>query len=120
MTARTKPPFRADHVGSLLRPKRLADARAQAKEGKLPADALKAVEDECIREAVALQEGVGLHAVTDGEFRRDFWHIDFLSAFDGIETVYPELVGLFTADEQPPTNKVTGKVKRSKPTISPF
>ncbi len=114
MTLRSKPPFRADHVGSLLRPQRLTEARKQAKAGEITADALKAVEDDAIREAVALQESVGLHAVTDGEFRRDFWHIDFLSAIDGIETVYPELVGRFTTDEQPPTNKVSGKVKRSK------
>ncbi len=114
MTQRTKPPFRADHVGSLLRPQRLTDARAKAKAGEITAEALRAVEDDAIREAVALQEGVGLHAITDGEFRRDYWHIDFLSAFDGVETVWPELVNRFTTDEQPPTNKVSGKVGRSK------
>ena len=114
MTQRTRPPFRADHVGSLLRPERLTEARRKARAGEIGADALNAVEDDAIREAVALQESVGLHAVTDGEFRRDFWHIDFLSAFDGVETVYPELVGRFTTDEQPPTNKVTGKVGRTK------
>jgi hypothetical protein len=69
-------PFRADHVGSLLRPQRLLDARKQRDEGKLPATRLREVEDECIREAVHLQEEVGLRVVTDGEFRRNSWNKD--------------------------------------------
>jgi 5-methyltetrahydropteroyltriglutamate--homocysteine methyltransferase len=82
MTA--KPPFRADQVGSLLRPPELREARAKAKRGELPAAAVAEVEDRCIREVVARQEAIGLDAVTDGEFRRDWWHLDFLSGFDGI------------------------------------
>ena len=84
MTMRTKPPFRADHVGSLLRPKELADARVKWHEGKLSAEALKELEDNAVRDVVALQEGVGLKAITDGEFRRDTWHLDFIYGFEGI------------------------------------
>src|SRR3979411_1267700 len=85
MTQRTAPPFRADHVGSLLRPAELHEARAKAKRGEMSADALRALQDRHIREAVAKQESVGIQAVTDGEFRRDWWHIDFIHGFDGVE-----------------------------------
>jgi 5-methyltetrahydropteroyltriglutamate--homocysteine methyltransferase len=78
-------PSRADHVGSFLRPKPLAEAREQWRSGRLGADQLKQIEDEAIRGVVALQESAGLKAVTDGEFRRDYWHLDFLSGFDGVE-----------------------------------
>lgn len=114
MSRRATPPFRADHVGSLLRPPALAEARKQAKSGKLAAAALRAVEDQCIREAVAMQESVGLESVTDGEFRRDYWHLDFLAGFDGIELWQARRSQSFSSGEQPPTNKVTGKVGRSK------
>jgi 5-methyltetrahydropteroyltriglutamate--homocysteine methyltransferase len=79
------PPFHSDHVGSLLHPPELHAARAKAKRGEIDRDALRAIQDRCIREVVALQESIGLRAVTDGEFRRDWWHIDFLHGFDGIE-----------------------------------
>ena len=75
----TRPPFRADQVGSLLRPPELREARAKAKAGALTAAQLKDVEDRCIRAAVAKQESLGLRAVTDGEYRRDFWHLDFMA-----------------------------------------
>ena len=75
---RTTPPFRADHVGSLLRPKELLQAREDHKAGRIDAAALRAVEDKAIRDAVKLQEGVGLSGITDGEFRRTTWHMDFL------------------------------------------
>ena len=79
------PPFRADHVGSLLRPARLHDARAKAAARNVsPAAELRAIEDECIREAVALQEAAGISAITDGEFRRGHYLVDFLTAFSGI------------------------------------
>jgi methionine synthase II (cobalamin-independent) len=81
---RTKPPFRADHVGSLLRPARLHDARADAAAGRIGADELRAVEDGAIREAVRRQEEVGLQSATDGEFRRASWHMDFIYQLDGI------------------------------------
>ena len=79
-----KPPFRADHVGSLLRPPELKQARDDFKNKKIPREKLKEVEDKAIRNAVALQEAAGLQSVTDGEFRRAFWHVDFLTGFDGI------------------------------------
>lgn len=80
-----KPPFRADHVGSLLRPPELRDARAARAEGRMDAAALRGVEDRCIRDAVAKQREVGLRAVTDGEYRRAFWHFDFLAGLGGVE-----------------------------------
>ena len=75
------PPFRADHVGSLLRPARLHEARAKASEGRLAAAELRAIEDACIRDAIALQEAAGINAVTDGEFRRGHYLVDFLTFF---------------------------------------
>lgn len=82
--SRIAPPFRADHVGSLLRPAALSEARRAFKAGKLPAEALKAAEDEHIRAAIKMQQDIGLKGVTDGEFRRDYWHLDFLGGFDGV------------------------------------
>ena len=70
---RSLPPFRADHVGSLLRPRELADARASRKAGTLSADGLRAVENRCIEVAIRKREELGLHAVTDGEYRRAYW-----------------------------------------------
>src|SRR5258706_7407714 len=84
MTQRTNPPFRADHVGSLLRPAGLHEARDKARRGAMSADAFRALQDKHIREVVAGQEKAGMQAVTDGEFRRDWWHIDFLAGLDGV------------------------------------
>ncbi len=81
----TTPPFRADHVGSLLRPPELAQARADAAAGQITPARLREIEDRCIRDAIHMQEQVGLHGITDGEFRRAMWHTDFLTALDGIE-----------------------------------
>jgi 5-methyltetrahydropteroyltriglutamate--homocysteine methyltransferase len=86
MTVRTAPPFRADHVGSLLRPPELLAARARHRAGDLDAAGLRAVEDEAIRAVVAMQEEVGLRSATDGEFRRTSWHMDFIYALGGITT----------------------------------
>ena len=80
-----KPPFRADQVGSLLRPPALRDAREKFKRGELSATALEAVEDKAILAAVDKQESLGLESITDGEFRRDWWHLDFLAQLDGVE-----------------------------------
>jgi len=115
VTTRTsRPPFHADQVGSLLRPKELHEARAAAKAGRLPLAGLKAVEDRSIAQAVKKQEAIGLQAVTDGEFRRDFWHLDFLKQLDGIELTRP--VGLtFNAEDVPPMASVTGKIGCSRP-----
>jgi 5-methyltetrahydropteroyltriglutamate--homocysteine methyltransferase len=81
---RTKPPYRADHVGSLLRPPELHEARDAFAAGRIDADELRGVEDEAIREIVRRQEEVGLQSATDGEFRRTTWHMDFIYALDGI------------------------------------
>lgn len=81
----TKPPFRADHVGSLLRPPALKAAREQRAKGQITPEELKAVEDREIERAIRKQEEVGLQAVTDGEFRRSWWHLDFLWGLQGVE-----------------------------------
>jgi 5-methyltetrahydropteroyltriglutamate--homocysteine methyltransferase len=81
---RTKPPFRADHVGSLLRPPELLKAREDFAAGRIDADELRGVEDEAIRSVVRMQEDVGLRSATDGEFRRASWHMDFIYQLDGI------------------------------------
>lgn len=82
---RTTPPFRADHVGSLLRPAALKEAREKFAKGEIGAAALTEVEDREIRRVIKRQEDVGLKAVTDGEFRRSWWHLDFLWGLDGVE-----------------------------------
>src|SRR5215468_4331041 len=82
---RTKPPFRADHVGSLLRSAALKEAREKRAKGSISAADLKAVEDREIERVIKKQEEVGLEAVTDGEFRRSWWHLDFLWGLDGAE-----------------------------------
>jgi 5-methyltetrahydropteroyltriglutamate--homocysteine methyltransferase len=82
---RTKPPFRADHVGSLLRPSALKEARARSAKGDITAAALAAVEDREIERIIRKQEEIGVAAVTDGEFRRSWWHLDFLWGLDGVE-----------------------------------
>src|SRR5689334_19613600 len=84
MSLRTTPPFRADHVGSLLRPPELLKAREDFAEGRIDADALHGIEDEAIRDVVRKQEEVGLQAATDGEFRRASWHMDFIYQLGGI------------------------------------
>ena len=82
-----KAPFRANHVGSLLRPAELREARNKHAKDEVSAVQLRAVEDRCIRDAVKMQEDVGMQGITDGEFRRTLWHADFLSQFDGIKVV---------------------------------
>jgi len=120
MSSRAKPPFRADHVGSLLRPQSLHDLREKVRAGKASAAELKAAEDVNIREAVKLQEEIGLQSITDGEFRRDWWHIDFLHGFDGVELGTSDIYGdakFKNTHEQPPTMMVNGKLRRSKPSM---
>jgi 5-methyltetrahydropteroyltriglutamate--homocysteine methyltransferase len=85
MTARTKPPFRADHVGSILRSGPLKEARAKAEKGEITAADLKAVEDAEIVKIIARQEELGLQLATDGEYRRSWWHFDFFGMLDGVE-----------------------------------
>jgi 5-methyltetrahydropteroyltriglutamate--homocysteine methyltransferase len=111
-----KPPFRADQVGSLLRPAVLAAARAEFKQGVLAAEALRQVEDDCIRHIVAQQRSIGLRSITDGELRREYWHIDFLRRLDGVTiAAMPNQSRFGGTDEQPPVATVTGKVGCSKP-----
>jgi 5-methyltetrahydropteroyltriglutamate--homocysteine methyltransferase len=109
-----KPPFRADQVGSLLRPPEMQEARAKAKAGALSAAELKAVEDKCIREAVAKQEAIGLQPVTDGEYRRDFWHLDFMRQLEGV-TLVTAVGRTFQAEDVPPMASITGKVRCTRP-----
>ena len=84
---RTKPPFRADQVGSLLRPAAIKVAREQAASGDIGLDELRAVEDREIARVIAMQEEIGLKAVTDGEYRRSWWHYDFYVGLDGVDYV---------------------------------
>jgi 5-methyltetrahydropteroyltriglutamate--homocysteine methyltransferase len=84
------PPFRADHVGSLLRPQKLLDARARSAAGEMDAAELRSIEDEAIADVVRLQADVGLSTATDGEFRRATWHMDFIYAINGITKVEGE------------------------------
>jgi 5-methyltetrahydropteroyltriglutamate--homocysteine methyltransferase len=111
------PPFRADQVGSLLRPAWLADARARFRRGELSAEALRATEDRAIREVVQRQQAIGLRAVTDGEFRRDWWHLDFLAQLDGVTVKRNEGPQFRIAgqEEQPPIASVTGRIACRRP-----
>jgi 5-methyltetrahydropteroyltriglutamate--homocysteine methyltransferase len=114
------PPFRADHVGSLLRPKALHDARAKRKKNEISAEELKKAEDQHIREVVKLQEDVGLESITDGEFRRDWWHIDFLHGFDGVDLTQPQYLKgaeFKNTEEQPPYMVISGKIRRTRPSM---
>ena len=79
-----QPPFRADHVGSLLRPPELLKAREKRQKGDISADELRRVEDRCICDIVKMQEDLGLEGVTDGEYRRSLWHADFLRKIKGV------------------------------------
>ena len=85
MPQRKNPPFRADHVGSLLRPKALLDTRDKWRQGEVSNGILKTEEDRPILDAIKLQHDVGLKVITDGEFRRDYWHLDFIAGFEGVE-----------------------------------
>ena len=115
---RNTPPFRADHVGSLLRPRELAAARAERKAGKLQAQELRAIEDRCIEAAIRKQEEIGLRAATDGEYRRAFWHYDFVSGLDGIELYEPEQKILFKGGLPLPLMlRVVGRIGWSKPVM---
>ncbi|MGE5721948.1 MAG: 5-methyltetrahydropteroyltriglutamate--homocysteine S-methyltransferase [Sphingomonadales bacterium] len=112
--------FRADHVGSFLRPKKLLDARDRHQAGEIDYEQLRAVEDEAIADVVRFQEQVGLKVVTDGEYRRKFFHTDILLQLDGIEVTGLTQVSFHThggkdLDFAPPVIGVTGKVRHSKP-----
>jgi len=117
---RAKPPFRADHVGSLLRPERLLQARDDFAAERISADELKAVEDDAIRDVVRMQEEVGLQSATDGEFRRTAWHMDFIYSLDGISTAEGDIVVKFrnpegTIEFKPAALRIDGKLGVRKP-----
>ena len=119
MSARPKPPFRADHVGSLLRPARLKEARVAFEKGTLPREELSEIEDQAIRDVVKLQEEVGLRGVTDGEFRRREWHMDFLKSFANVREVPSKIKLHFHSAEgenevTPPSLRIEGKLGRPK------
>jgi 5-methyltetrahydropteroyltriglutamate--homocysteine methyltransferase len=116
-----KAPFRANHVGSLLRPPELRAAREKRERGEMSAAELRQIEDRCIREAVKMQEDLGMQGITDGEFRRTLWHADFLRQIDGVKVVeglVPEAAKQFQnpdADVQrsPTRFLVEGKLRHS-------
>ena len=108
---RAQPPFRADHVGSLLRPAALKQARARRAKKEIDAAALKAIEDREIERVIQRQEEVGLQSITDGEFRRSWWHLDFLWGLDGIEKhVMDSGVAFAAVTTRNEGLKVTGKI----------
>ena len=112
-----RPPFRADQVGSLLRPAMLVEARTRFKSGAIDAAQLRRAEDDAIRAAVARQEAVGLQAVTDGEFRRDYWHIDFMRQLQGVEIKQMAGAKFVGLEEQPPIATVVGKLDYAQPVM---
>ena len=120
---RTKPPFRADHVGSLLRPAALKQARAQRERGEISAKELKTIEDREIETVIRKQEEAGLRSVTDGEFRRAFWNYDFLGQLDGVEAYLGERKIKFQGPQPKPMMlRVIGKLGgyRAHPMIEHF
>src|SRR5512146_3001301 len=107
MPSNSMPPFHADHVGSLLRPAELLKARDDKKAGKISAADLRKVEDKAIREVVKLQEDLGCKGITDGEFRRTWWHLDFLEQFENVTVTPPRMKARFHTEKgdielQPP------------------
>jgi 5-methyltetrahydropteroyltriglutamate--homocysteine methyltransferase len=120
MAEKNPAPFRADHVGSLLRPADLLQARERRERNEITDAELRAVEDRCIRDVVKLQEDIGLQAVTDGEYRRKLWNVDFVRKFDGVvvkeglaEEVGKSFQGGDASLQRSPTRfEVTGKLQR--------
>ncbi|MBK8766870.1 MAG: 5-methyltetrahydropteroyltriglutamate--homocysteine S-methyltransferase [Burkholderiaceae bacterium] len=119
VTSLHRAPFRADHVGSFLRPKVLLEAREQRQNGQITAEQLRTVEDAAIRDVVKFQEDIGLQGITDGEYRRTYFHIDFLEQLQGVETKGGIQVSFRkadgTVDFSPPVMQVTGKIGHARP-----
>ncbi|HYJ98107.1 MAG TPA: 5-methyltetrahydropteroyltriglutamate--homocysteine S-methyltransferase, partial [Burkholderiaceae bacterium] len=116
MTQRHTPPFRADHVGSFLRPSYLLQARERYAKSEISAEQLRAVEDKAIAEIVKFQADVGMPSITDGEFRRTYFHIDFLEQLGGVKTDIPVTVKRPDGTEElaPPVIRVIDKVRHAK------
>src|SRR5690625_1030671 len=117
---RDQPPFRADHVGSLLRPERLLRARDEHAAGDLPDDELRRIEDESIADVVRMQQDVGLRTATDGEFRRSSWHMDFIYQLDGITKTKGDIAVHFHGEQgdidfTPSGLQVDGKIAVDTP-----
>jgi 5-methyltetrahydropteroyltriglutamate--homocysteine methyltransferase len=110
MPQRTKPPFRADHVGSLLRPAALKEARAKHAKGEIDAAALKEVEDREVERVVRKQEEIGLNLATDGELRRSWWHFDFYRGLQGVESISAPPIKFHGVETKAEAIKITGKV----------
>ena len=119
MSKRTKPPFRSDQVGSLLRPQYLLDARGKFDKGEITAAQLRSIEDDAIRLAVKRQEEVGLKAVTDGEFRRRSWHMDFICRIGGVTSAGTQLRPFYnetgSVKNEIDLPKVVGKLGLTEP-----
>jgi len=121
MAVRTTPPFRADHVGSLLRPAGLLKARDDHAAGRIDDDELRAIEDDAIRDVVKMQRDVGLLSATDGEFRRTSWHMDFIYALGGVTQVEGERIHVQFRDESgeydyaPPAMRVADRITLPRP-----
>ena len=119
MPLRKDPPFRADVVGSMLRPPALLTAREDHKKGAITAAALRKLEDDAVRDVVKLQESLGLKVVTDGEYRRDLWHMDFLDRFENAEMYDAGIKVKFHSEKgdidfAPPGLRVVGRLARPK------
>ena len=120
MTETISPPFRADHVGSLIRPDELIEARKAHQEGRIDAEALREVQERSIREVVRMQEETGLRSVTDGEYNRQTWQTDFLLRFSNVENVPSKFAMSFhneqgTTEGRPHMVQVVGKLARPEP-----
>jgi 5-methyltetrahydropteroyltriglutamate--homocysteine methyltransferase len=120
MGANGKPPFRADHVGSLLRPQSVLDARDKRADGAISIEELREVENAAIKDAIKLQEDVGLEAITDGEYRRRYFHTDFLENLKGVVVKEGGLPVKFRSNAgerefAPPGMEVVGRIERSRP-----
>ena len=119
---RTKAPFRADEVGSLLRPPRIKEARAKLEKGEVTAEDLRKAEDLEIEKVVHKQASIGLKLATDGEFRRSWWHFDFLAKLTGCELFHPDegiqFAGVQTKAERPDIVGRIGFPPRIKPAFA--
>jgi 5-methyltetrahydropteroyltriglutamate--homocysteine methyltransferase len=117
LAAPQKPTLRADQVGSLLRPPELKRARERREAGSISASELRDIEDACIRKAVRMQENAGIHAISDGDFRRSAFHVDFLTKIDGVEWRRRQFTNMFQGlenDNSPLVFEVTSKIRHGR------